>query len=55
MSDWGPKFISSFSRSLARTLQMKLYFISDYYPEANSQSERMNQTLKQYLYMYCNY
>ena len=55
MSDWGPKFISSFSRSLARTLQMKLYFISGYYSEANSQSERMNQTLKQYLHMYCNY
>ena len=34
---------------------MKLHFTSGYYLEANSQIEYTNQTLKQYLRIYCNY
>ena len=34
---------------------MKLHHISGYYPEADGQTERMNQTLEQYLRTYCNY
>ena len=34
---------------------MKLHFILDYHPEADGQTERMNQTLEQYLRIYCNY
>jgi hypothetical protein len=34
---------------------MKLYFTSGYHPEGDSQTERTNQMLKQYLWMYCNY
>ena len=34
---------------------MRLYFTSGYYPEADSQAERTNQMLEQYLYVYCNY
>ena len=34
---------------------MQLYFTSDYHPEGNRQTERMNQTLEQYLHVYCNY
>ena len=34
---------------------MWLYFTSDYHPEGDEQTERMNQTLKQYLRVYCNY
>jgi len=34
---------------------MKLYFSTGYYPEANRQTEYMNQILEQYLRIYCNY
>jgi len=34
---------------------MRLHFTSRYYLEANSQVERTNQTLEQYLHVYCNY
>jgi len=34
---------------------MQLHFTSGYHPEGNGQTECMNQTLKQYLYVYCNY
>ena len=34
---------------------MKLHFTSGYHPEGNGQTERTNQTLKQYLQIFCNY
>ena len=34
---------------------MWLHFTSDYQPEGDGQTEHMNQTLKQYLCIYCNY
>ena len=34
---------------------MRLHFTSDYHPEGNGQTEPTNQTLKQYLHVYCNY
>ena len=34
---------------------MWLHFTSGYYPEGDRQTECMNQTLKQYLHVYCNY
>ena len=34
---------------------MKLHFTSSYHPKDNGQTERMNQTLEQYLPVYCNY
>ena len=34
---------------------MTLHFTSSYYPEANGQTERDNQTLEQYLRHYCSY
>ena len=34
---------------------MKLHFISDYYPEADRQTECTNQMLDQYFRCYCNY
>jgi len=54
-SDHGSKFVFHFFYSLGTTLDMRLYFTSGYYPEANSQAEQTNQTLEQYLYVYCNY
>ena len=34
---------------------MWLYFTSGYHPEGNGQTKHMNQTLEQYLCVYCNY
>jgi len=34
---------------------MRLHFTSGYHLEADGQTERVNQTLEQYLRMYCNY
>jgi len=34
---------------------MQLHFTSGYQPEGDGQTEYMNQTLKQYLCVYCNY
>jgi len=55
MSDRGSEFVSHFFRSLGTTLDMRLHFTSGYHPEANGQVERTNQTLEQYLWVYCNY
>jgi len=54
-SDWGTEFISKFFKSLASALDMKLHFTLGYHPEADGQTERTNQTLEQFLRIYCNY
>lgn len=55
ISDWRIEFILKFFRSLAEALNIKLYFISDYYLEVNNQTKCINQTLEQFLRIYCNY
>ena len=55
ISDRGLKFVSNFFRSLGTALNMRLHFTSGYHPEGDGQTERMNQTLEQYLRVYCNY
>ena len=54
-SDHGTEFVSHFFRSLGKALNMKLHFTSGYHPEGDGQTERTNQTLEQYLRIYCNY
>jgi len=44
-----------FFRSLGSLLNINLHFTSGYNPQADGQSERANQTLKQYLRHYCTY
>src|SRR5882672_8024042 len=34
---------------------MRLHFTSGFHPEGNGQTEHVNQTLEQYLRVYCNY
>ena len=47
--------MSHFFRSLGKALDMKLHFILGYHPEGDGQTEYVNQTLEQYLQIYCNY
>ena len=54
-SDRGSEFVSHFFRSLGKALDMKLHFTSGYHPEGDGQTECTNQTLEQYLHVYCNY
>jgi hypothetical protein len=54
-SDRGSKFVSRFFRSLGTALDMHLHFTSGYHPEGDGQTERVNQTLEQYLRIFCNY
>ena len=49
------EFISTFFRSLGKVLDMKPHFTLGYHPEGDGQTECANQTLKQYLWVYCNY
>ena len=54
-SDRGPEFVSHFFHSLGKALDIRLHFTSGYHPEGDGQTERANQTLEQYLRIYCNY
>ena len=54
-SNRGTKFVSHFFCSLGTTLDMKLHFTSGYHPKGDGQTEQSNQTLEQYLRVYCNY
>jgi len=54
-SDHGPKFTSHFFRSLGTLLDITLHFTSGYHPEGDGQTECINQTLEQYIQIYCNY
>ena len=54
-SDQGSEFMSSFFRTLGKALDMKLHFTYGYHPKGNGQTKRTNQTLEQYLWIYCNY
>ena len=54
-SNRGLEFVSNFFCSLDTALNMWLHFTSDYHPEDDGQTEYTNQTLKQYLHVYCNY
>src|SRR5271168_4477155 len=54
-SDRGSEFVSRFFRSLGKALDMTLHYTSGYHPEGDGQTERTNQTLKQYLQIFCNY
>jgi IS30 family transposase len=48
-SDRGSEFVSHFFWSLGKALDMTLHFTSGYHPEGDGQTERVNQTLEQYL------
>ena len=55
MFDRGSEFVSHFFHSLGIALDIRLHFTSGYHLEANGQAEWTNQTLEQYLHIYCNY
>ena len=54
-SDRGSEFVSAFFQALGKALSMELHFTSGYHPEADGQTECVNQTLEQYIRIYCSY
>src|SRR5882724_4959654 len=55
VSDWGKHFISCFWWLLCQLLGIKANISTAYHPETDGQTERVNQILEQYLWVYINY
>src|SRR5882724_3180251 len=55
ISNRGKHFISQFWRLLCQLLGIKANLSTAYHPETDSQTERFNQILEQYLRVYINY
>ncbi|MBW0497371.1 hypothetical protein O181_037086 [Austropuccinia psidii MF-1] len=55
VSDRGSLFSSSFWTNLCQQLKISIDLSASYHPETDSQTERVNQILEQYLWMYASY
>lgn len=55
VSDRDSKFLSHFWKSLMERLQVGMRMSTAFHPQTDGQTERVNQTLEQYLRMYCSY
>jgi len=55
VSDRGTQFVSKFTRQLLELLEVKGNRSTAYHPESDGQTERTNQTLEQYLRIYCDF
>jgi len=55
ISDRGPLFISKFWSALCKSLKIKLNLSMAYHPKTDGQTERLNQSLEQYIWMFTNY
>ena len=55
VSDHGSIFTSHFWKSLSALMNMKQKLSTAFHPQTDGQTEKMNQTLEQYLGIYCNY
>ena len=55
VSDRGPQFVSHFTRHLLKRLDIEGNRSTAYHPQSDGQTERVNQTLEQYLRIYCDY
>jgi transposase InsO family protein len=55
ISDRGKLFVSKFWKSLCQALDIRSDLSTAYHPETDGQTERVNQTLEQYLRIYVNY
>ena len=55
VSDRGPQFVSKFTQSLLAALDIKGNRSTAYHPQSDGQTERVNQTLEQYLRIFCGY
>jgi hypothetical protein len=54
LSDHGPQFVALFMCKLYRLLNVKITALTAYHPQSDSQTEHVNQELKQYLHIFVN-
>lgn len=55
VSDRGTVFTSDYWRSLQELTRTKLNMSTAFHPQSDGQTERINQSIEQYLRTYCNY
>ena len=55
ISDRGPQFAAGLTKELNKMLGIEIKLSTAYHPQTDSQTERTNQKLEQYLRMYINY
>ncbi|KAJ1028331.1 hypothetical protein NDA18_002995 [Ustilago nuda] len=55
VSDRGRQFISGAWKAFAEQMGVKHSLSMAYHPQTDGQTERVNQVIEQYLWMYCNY
>ena len=55
VSDRGSKFVSKFWRALCERLSIDRKVSTAYHPQTDGQTERVNQSLEQYIRIYCAY
>jgi len=54
VSDCRPQFVARSTRKLYRLLEIKLVSFTAWHPQTNGQTERVNQELDQYLWLFVN-
>jgi len=54
ISDCGPQFVARFTKELYRLLGIKLASSTAWHPQTDGQTERVNQELDQYLWLFVN-
>jgi len=54
VSDCGPQFIARFTQELYRLLGIKLASFTAWHPQTDGQTERINQELDKYLWLFVN-
>ena len=55
ISDRGPQFASAFARELAHILKYDIRLSSAYHAQTNGQTERTNQEIETYLWIFCTH
>jgi len=55
MSDRRPQFVSKFMHDICQLLSIEQNLLTAYHPKTNTQVERMNHEVAQYLHMYISY
>ena len=54
LSDRGPQFVAEFMKELCRLLRIELAHSTAYHPQTNGQTERVNQEMEQFLWLFVN-
>ena len=55
VSDWGSLFMSHYYSQLCYWAQIEHWMSTAFHPQMDRQTERQNQTLKQYLWIFCHH